>query len=527
MGRNTRRRGLLRKVLGLAVLLAALALLAGGGRHGESLQAVSGQPGGSVALAQSPQGLTIGLLLPFTGLLSEFGPAMQNGANLAALHINAAGGVLGEPVVLVPADTQTDPQAAVVAAQSLIDDGVDAIVGAAASGVTLAVAGQVTIPSQVLLISPASTSPAITDLADDDLVFRTVNSDELQAPILAQVAWGLGFQTACTMYLNNAYGQGLSASFTEAFQALGGTVQVQVPHGDQSSYLAELQQCTSGNPDVLAGMSYPQHGLVYLDEALDNALIDQFVFADGLKSQDMFDELGAANFEGMYGTSPTSGSTAEFSSAYEAQYGEPPPLPYIAETYDAVVSIALAAERAGSTDSAAIRDAMRSVACPPGPSIGAGAAPIAQAVQLVAAGQSVNYEGATGSLEFTEYGDDRRGMVEIWKIESGQIVTDREEPVATRTDADDDGFDACVEDYVGTDFLDGCPDNSSDDAWPPDINKDTWVSILDVLLFKPVIVSDVGDPNYDPRFDLNADESISILDVLLYKPVIMTQCVNP
>ena len=296
-------------------------------------------------------------------------------------------------------------------------------------------------------MSPASTSPAITTLADDDLVFRTVYSDELQGAALAQVAWDQGYRTACTMYLDNAYGQGISNSFTQAFEALGGTVQVQVPHGEQSSYLTELTECTSGNPDVLAALSYPGHGVVYLDEALDYGLIDQFIFADGLKSQEMFDSLNeqhAGAFEGMYGTGHAYPPTPEFSSAYEAEYGEPPSLPYIAETYDAVVSIALAAAAAGSTDSAAIRDALRGVACPPGPSVGAGATAIAQGLQLAAAGEHFDYEGGTGSLEFNEYGDGARGTVEIWKIQSGQVVTDREEPVTAPPDAEGDGVsDAC------------------------------------------------------------------------------------
>ena len=101
-------------------------------------------------------------------------------------------------------------------------------------------------------------------------------------------------------------------------------------------------------------------------------------------------------------------------------------------------------------------------------------------------------------------------------------------PWYTPTGDDDcDGFSTVDEEYVGTDPLDACPDNHSDDAWPPDINSDTWANILDVLLFKPVIMTCLGNPAYDPRFDLNADECIYITDVLLYKPVIMTQCTNP
>jgi hypothetical protein len=92
-------------------------------------------------------------------------------------------------------------------------------------------------------------------------------------------------------------------------------------------------------------------------------------------------------------------------------------------------------------------------------------------------------------------------------------------------DGDCDGFTTAAENYVGTDPLDACPDGPSDDAWPPDINMDTRANILDVLLYKPIMITSV--PPSPARFDLNADHNINILDVLLYKPIIMTQCTNP
>jgi hypothetical protein len=95
---------------------------------------------------------------------------------------------------------------------------------------------------------------------------------------------------------------------------------------------------------------------------------------------------------------------------------------------------------------------------------------------------------------------------------------------STDADDDNDGFSDSVETYAGTDSLDACPDNSNDDAWPVDINMDTRVSIVDVLRFRPVILTQIGDPNYDKRFDLNADGAVGIVDVLLFKPAINTQC---
>ncbi len=510
-------------------LLALALLLAAGAPPSRALNAGGGQPVEPVTPAQ-PSALRIGTLLPLTGVLEPFGVPMRNGAELAVTHINDSGGVLGLPIVWLSADTATDTTTAVSEAQALAWVGeVDAIVGAVMSGATLAVAEQVTIPNQVLLISPASTSPAITDLADDDLVFRTTCSDALQGAAMAQVAWDQGHTTACTLYLDNPYGQGLSSSFTQAFEALGGTVQVQVPHGDEDTYVPQLEACTAGGPDVLAALSYTSHAQVYLDEALDNALIDQFVFSDGLRDQDMFNSLvgkfGTEPFEGMYGTAPGGSVTSEFATAYEDAYG-PLETPFVAETYDAVVAIALAAEKAGSTDTSAIRDALRGVTCPPGSLIGAGATAVDQGLLLAAASDDLDYEGATDYQEFDEYGDRARGAIEIWKIEAGVIVTDRYEPVATEPDADGDGFDVCVEAYLGTDFVDNCPDDPSHDAWPLDVDMSGDVSVTgDVFNYRGRIGATPGNPEWWQRLDLDVSGDISVTgDVFLYRGRIGETC---
>ena len=110
------------------------------------------------------------LLLDLTGALEAYGKPIQNGAILAAEHLNAAGGPLGRQLELVHRDSQTDPTAGIDAAKKLVElDKVVAIVGALSSGVTIPVATSVTIPGGIVQISPASTSPQITDLQDNGL----------------------------------------------------------------------------------------------------------------------------------------------------------------------------------------------------------------------------------------------------------------------------------------------------------------------------------------------------------------------
>ena len=118
-----------------------------------------------------------------------------------------------------------------------------AVIGSLSSGVTLAVAEGVTVPDKVIQISPASTSPALTDVQDNDFLFRTTLSDAAQGLVLGKLAKSLGYNKVATLYVNNAYGQGLSDNFKKSFEAQGGTVTAQVPHEqEQASYLAELQK---------------------------------------------------------------------------------------------------------------------------------------------------------------------------------------------------------------------------------------------------------------------------------------------
>jgi branched-chain amino acid transport system substrate-binding protein len=372
-------------LLGLAILLAAasLALLPACEDEEEegtptATPTEEASPGASPVVTGP---LKIGILVPFTGALSDFGEPFANAAKLAVKEINEAGGVLGQPVELIEGDSATEPVKAQEEARRLIDvEGVSALVGAAASGVTLPVAESVAIPSEIVMISPASTSPALTAVDDDGFLYRTTISDAAQGVILGKLTYEiLGFTSACTMYVNNAYGQGLSEQFAETFEELGGTVTAQVSHAteEQVSYASELGQCVEGGPEVLAAISYPEHARVYLKEALEQGLIDQFVFCDGTKSDEQFADLGWENFEGMWGSAPGALEAAAgtaFTAAYEAEYGEKPPLPFMRESYDAVYVIALAAEQAGSVDAKAIRDAISDITNPPGEEISPGVA---------------------------------------------------------------------------------------------------------------------------------------------------------
>mgnify|MGYP001047584760 FL=1 len=424
---------LLALLLGLGVALAAC-----GGGGEETATPRPGTPG-----AQVPGQLKIGALLPLTGPLADFGRDFRNAIEMAVEHINAAGGVMGRPVVLVTADDGTvNVQQGVAEARRLVDvERVHVIVGAAASSVTIAVAESVTVPNRILQISPSSTSPAITTLRDNDYLFRTPISDAAQGLVLARLARDEGLSRVATLYVNNAYGQGLSESFARAFQQLGGQVTAQVPHTAETapSYISELQRAAQGNPEALAAISYVDgQGEVYLREAVEQGLFRRFLFVDGTKSGDMFGRLGWDRFNGMRGTSPGTLSTqfgSQFDQQFQQRWGYAYQTPFVREAYDATVVVALAAEKARSTDSTAIRNVLRDVANSPGRQIGPGVDSIRQALQAIRNGEDIDYVGASGSVEFDQNGDVALGGIEVWRVDAQrrELVTEAVYRVDLRT----------------------------------------------------------------------------------------------
>ena len=388
-------------------------------------------------LAQPPVS-NVGTLMSYTGALAEYGPAINNGAMLAADQLNAAAtAVFGGPIInLVAEDAATNPSQGVDRARKLINtDGVVAIVGALSSGVTVTVAESAVIPSEVVMISPASTSPLVALLNDNDFVYRTTAADTLQGVVLAQLARGeivdgLNYDRAAIIYVNNPYGQGLSEAFAAAFEARGGTITASVGHPEepQPTYAGLLSQLFAGDPEVVIAATYPGNATVFMQEARDLYGFTNWMMTDGTKSLDIVDALGAETVEGLYGTAAGAdpawaGSTA-FSDAYEVAFGERPPLPYIDTSYDAVAVIGLAIAKAHidgvEINGANIRDRLREVANPEGEVVGVGE--FEEAFRLLELGSPINYTGAAGEVDFDDVGDVVTPM-EVWSYAGGDIVT--------------------------------------------------------------------------------------------------------
>lgn len=371
--------------------------------------------------------IKIGALMSLTGALGPYGPSIANGVQMAVDRINAAGGVLGRQLELVLRDTATSPDVGRDAASKLVElDGVPAIVGALSSGVTLAVSS-VTIPAEVVLISPASTAPSIPALDDNDFVFRTVVSDEIQGVVLGRLAVLLNYSNVAVVFVNNDYGKGLADTLSATFEALGGTVSVKVPYEENKpSYRGEVDRLLAGDPEAIVLVCYPVDGNKQIVEAVEAGYTGDFLMSDGMKGEGVAPGPGcfsAANpgpLEGAYGTVAAAGFKAEqFEGDYDTGGYGPSTIPYHDKAYDAVMLIALAMVRAGDTSGPAIRDNLRAVANPPGELVYYDE--WEKAVALLQAGKEINYQGAAGLVDFKDTGD-VDGAIEIWKIEDCKVV---------------------------------------------------------------------------------------------------------
>lgn len=367
--------------------------------------------------------VTIGSLMPSTGDLGVYGPPANTSFKIAFDLVNEAGGVNGKQIRTVERDTATSEQVAVDAANALIHvDGAVAILGAMSSGVTLAVAQSATIPEGVVLMTPASKSPAISTLDDNDFVFRTSTSDELQGGIEADVATALGYSKVATTYINNAYGEGLTRVFSREFEANGGTVTQQVAHeSGQASYIAELRRAQESGAEALLVIAYPESAALMLRESAEGGYFEKYMFVDAVRSDSVFEAAGWDAFEGSYGTAPSapdSPHAATFREMYRQETGEPLDDPFAPFAFDAAAIIALAIEHADSEDPTDIRDSLRQVANPPGKEVGP--ADLADALEMIRNGEAVNYTGAAGEHDFDERGD-VLNSIEIWHVVNGAI----------------------------------------------------------------------------------------------------------
>jgi branched-chain amino acid transport system substrate-binding protein len=370
------------------------------------------------------QAVKFGLLGGISGPIAALAPGIIDASRLAFDEVNAQGGLLdGRMIEASVGDSGCNPQAGGDAASKLVNvEGVAGVVGAHCSGATLAAANTATVPAGLVLISPASTSPAITGLEDNDTVFRTVPSDDYQGAALARTLKAMGYGAVAVTYLNNDYGKGLAEAFKAEYERQGGAVAAFAAHEEgKASYRAELAELSKSGADTLAIFDYGDgSGLTILRQALENGFFERFVGGDGMRAQNIIGDVGAENLATFVASSPTGegGDALERFNAATAAAGGDPNAIFATSGYDAGFLLALAYEHAGG-EAAKMSASLRAVASAPGEPILPGE--WAKAKQLIAAGTDIDYKGAAGDHEFDMNGD-VPGTFALFKVEGDAFV---------------------------------------------------------------------------------------------------------
>ena len=399
--------------------------------------------GGDVADAEFE--LTVGALVPLTGDLSQFGPPGEKAADLAVQEAQKA--LEGTNITLsdlASTDSQTEPAAAQSAARKLISDGANCLTGPWSSGEVVPVGRSVAARDEVPLITPSGTSPEITELPDNGFVFRTAPSDAIQGAVLADAIEETEGNTDAVVSVaarNDPYGEGIANSFTEAWEAKGGTTTGEPVLFDPelSSYNSEAGDIVGGNPDLFVIIDF-EEPYNRLGPALtrtgdfdpaDLWTADGLAFEDGVGSTSIpVDTLANAKGSRPSGPEEVSPAAEAFDKLYKGAPGPKGRGTFDAQNFDAATLCVLGAVAAGSNEGSAIAEQIQAVASEPGEQYDY--TTMADAIEALQAGEDIDFEGVSGPLDLDDAGDPTLGFYDLYEYDgAGKFsVTDKVEKAA-------------------------------------------------------------------------------------------------
>ena len=375
------------------------------------------------ACAQASGSLRIGSMCPISGGGSSYGSGMQKAIEIAVAEINGAGGAGGRKLELFSEDSQTKPEAAVLAAKKLIEvNKVQAILGTWSSGVTLAVM-PLTDAANIIEMN-TSGAPAISTQDTKDLVWRFQATNDQIGAAFAVASEKRGFKRPATMAFNNASGIGNVEGFKKVWEKKHGKVVASIVYEpNRPSYRTELQQILAAKPDVIVTGSYLPDSTIILREWYQTGQDAKWIMPGWAANSDLVKVLGNDVVEGVIAVDAISNEGAASYKHLDAEYQKAVGKPvstnvYAAMTYDMVVCLALAMEAAGANAAITqVNAKIRDVANPPGAKVFS----FAEGKKLLDQKQKVNYEGASSRLDFDKSGDVTPDFG-LYVIEKGQIV---------------------------------------------------------------------------------------------------------
>ena len=367
----------------------------------------------------------LGVIMGFTGPLESLVAPMGKGAELAIQEVSDSGALLGgSKVIAVRGDsTCTDASAGVAVTERLVTaEKINAIVGAACSGPTIAMLKNVAKANGIVMISPSATSPALSTIEDNGLFFRTAPSDARQGQIVTSILKEMGIKEAALTYTNNDYGKGLADSIVVNMKKSGGKITISAPHEDgKGDYSAEVAALAAAGGDILIVAGYlDQGGKGIIQGALDTGAFDRFYLPDGMIGDALVKAIGK-DLNGTIGAVPGTDSPGAARFEEIAKAAGLKVSPFVGESYDAAALVLLAMQAAKSAESGKLKDKVMAVANAPGEKIYPGE--LAKGLKILAGGGEVDYVGAS-AVELIGPGESAGNYREI-VIKGGKIETVR------------------------------------------------------------------------------------------------------
>lgn len=408
----------------LAAAIAAAGLVAacgnGGGGGGQA-------EGESTPRIVGNGALKVGYVLPETGQLAFLGPPQIQGTKMAIAQINAAGGVLGKQVPpVVTGDEAGDQSVAQQSADRVLAADVQAIVGAAASGMTLAIIDKVT-GARVVQCSASNTAPTFTNYDDNGYYFRTAPSDVLQGPVLADTIVGDGHSNVAIVARADDYGRGLGNATAQSLREAGATVALNSTYDPTTTnFEAVVQRVVNAKPDAVAVIAF-EEGTQIVKSLIEAGYgpKDVGVYgADGLRSEELAKLVAPKDpsvIAGMKGTAPASAENARFTAALKAFDPKLKELQYAPQAFDCMTIIGLAVQQANSNNPEIFKNDMISVT-----KGGTKCSAFADCKRLINNGTDIDYQGVSGPVDLIPAGEPGEATIEVYSYnQSGQLKTDR------------------------------------------------------------------------------------------------------
>jgi len=430
------------RIMRLSIALLALALVAaacgdddaGTTTTGAETTTTTGAKTTTTGAGRANGILELGTLLPETGDLAILGPPMIGATNMAVRDINAAGGVLGQPVELTTRDDGTNEDIANAGADAHLAAGIDAIVGPASSRISLSVIDKIT-GAQTLMCSPSNTGSVFTTYNDNGGYYiRTAPPDSLQGQALGDLVTADGYSEVAVIALNDAYGQGFADAVVAQLEANGANIVANVAYDPNGTVFdADVQQLADAAPEAVVLIAFPDTGSVILQAMIEQGIgpaAVQIYLTDGTQGSDLPTKVDPANpgvLDGVRGTAPSAappGGAAWFLDAFAA-FAPGVDTIFAAYAYDCPIIFALAASIAGTDDPAVWVNEVNGVT-----KDGEKCDTYAACLALIEAGTDIDYDGASGLLNFVDAGEPGAGFYDVWYFDAeGAIIVESTVPV--------------------------------------------------------------------------------------------------